>query len=140
MDPLTPDDPLWKLLGKARPVEVRGNFLGKVVRAARNTPQDRGWVGYLRSRFRGESLPWVRPALVVAGVALFALAWLPQEAETPPTAVASTKFIAPLADADMALIANDVDLALEGMNHLDSLVAMEDTSALTDTEIAFLLY
>jgi GTP-binding protein YchF len=45
-----------------------------------------------------------------------------------------------LSDEDMALIANDVDIALEGMNHLDTLVAMEDTSALTDTEIAFLLY
>jgi len=55
-------------------------------------------------------------------------------------AVAKNEAVAPLADADMDLIANDVDLALEGMNHLDTLIAMEDTSALTDTEIAFLLY
>jgi hypothetical protein len=43
-------------------------------------------------------------------------------------------------DEDMALIASDADLPLEGLDHMDALVAMENTSALTDKEIAFLLY
>jgi len=142
MDPLTPNDPLWKLLGKARPVQVRGNFLANVLREARNTPQDKGWVYRLVSLLKGEALPWLRPALAVALVALLGLVWLPQSSKTSISivAVAKTEAVAPLADAEMALIANDVDLALEGMNHLDTLIAMEDTSALTDTEIAFLLY
>ena len=141
MDPLTPNDPLWKLLGKARPVQVRGNFTANVLREARNTPQEQGWGYRLASLLKGESLPWLRPALAVALVALLGVVWLPPSADTTTTAtVTVVEAVAPLADADMALIANDVDLALEGMNHLDTLVAMEDTSALTDTEIAFLLY
>ena len=140
MDPLTPNDPLWKLLGKARPVQVRGNFLANVLREARNTPQEKGWGYRLVSILKGEALPWQRPGRAVALVALLALVWLPQSSKTSIVAVAKTETVAPLADADMDLIANDVDLALEGMNHLDTLIAMEDTSALTDTEIAFLLY
>jgi hypothetical protein len=140
MDPLIPNDPLWKLLGEARKVEVRGNFTANVLRAARNTPQERGWLHGLLATVRGESShTWLlRPALACALVMLIAgVAWLPQQAAVAVKAVEATPA---LSDEDMALIANDVDIALEGMNHLDTLVAMEDTSALTDTEIAFLLY
>jgi hypothetical protein len=147
MDPLTPNDPLWKLLGEAREVEVRGNFTANVLRAARNTPQDKSWLAGLRAIMRGESsMAWLRPAaLAMAVVVLVAggLAWLPTQALQPQASLAvttTTPATPALSDEDMALIANDVDLALEGMNHLDILVAMEDTSALTDTEIAFLLY
>jgi len=145
MDPLIPNDPLWKLLGEARKVEVRGNFTANVLRAARNTPQERGWLHGLLATVRGESShTWLlRPALACALVMLIAgVAWLPQQAVPPQAAVAvkAVEATPALSDEDMALIANDVDIALEGMNHLDTLVAMEDTSALTDTEIAFLLY
>ena len=147
MDPLTPNDPLWKLLGEARKVEVRGNFTANVLRAARNTPQDKGWLASLRAVVRGESsVPWLRPAAVALCLVMFVaggVIWLPQQA-APSEATIATKATSTttsaLSDEDMALIANDVDLALEGINHLDTLVAMEDTSALTDTEIAFLLY
>lgn len=140
MDPLTPNDPLWKLLGEARKVEVRGNFTANVLREARNTPQEKG-LGYrLLSLWKGESLPWLRPVVAMALVVALGVVWLPQSSVTNTITVTKAEVVAPLADEDMALIANDVDLALEGMNHLDALVAMEDTSALTDTEIAFLLY
>lgn len=144
MDPLTPNDPLWKLLGEARKVEVRGNFTANVLRAARNTPQDKGWLSGLLAILRGESsATWLRPAMALALVMLIAGAfWLPRQAVQPQAALAAaiTPATPMLSDEDMALIANDVDLALEGMNTMDSLIAMEDTSALTDTEIAFLLY
>ena len=146
MDPLTPNDPLWKLLGEARQVEVRGNFTANVLRAARNTPQDKGRLAGLMAIIRGESsVTWLRPAAMAMAIVLFVaggLVWLPQQSVQPQATVASavTPSTPTLSDEDMALIANDVDLALEGMNHLDTLVAMEDTSALTDTEIAFLLY
>ena len=146
MDPLTPNDPLWKLLGEAREVEVRGNFTANVLRAARNTPQEKGWLASLRAMVRGESsVTWLRPgavALFLVVLVAGGVVWLPKQAVQPQAVLASdgTPATPALSDEDMALIANDVDLALEGMNHLDTLVAMEDTSALTDTEIAFLLY
>lgn len=146
MDPLTPNDPLWKLLGEAREVEVRGNFTANVLRAARNTPQEKGWLASLRAMVRGESsVTWLRPAAVALSLVVLVaggVIWLPQQAVQPQAVLASDGTLATpaLSDEDMALIANDVDLALEGMSHLDTLVAMEDTSALTDTEIAFLLY
>lgn len=40
----------------------------------------------------------------------------------------------------MALIADDFSLPTAGLDHMEALVAMEDTSSLTDNEIAFLLY
>lgn len=145
MDPLTPNDPLWKLLGEARKVEVRGNFTANVLRAARNTPQDKGCLASLLAMVRGQSsVSWLRPAMALALVALITgVVWLPQQPPQPRASLsvtASAPETPALSDEDMALIANDVDIALEGMNHLDTLVAMEDTSALTDTEIAFLLY
>lgn len=141
MDPLTPNDPLWKLLGEARQVEVRGNFTANVLRAARNTPQDKRWLASLWAALRGaDSLAWLRPAVALALVVLGVLIWLPESRNHALTQAAVTTALPALSDEDMALIANDVDLALESMNHLDSLVAMEDTSALTDTELAFLLY
>ena len=43
MEPFTPDDPLWKLMGNARPVVPRPNFTQNVLRAARLEPQVTGW-------------------------------------------------------------------------------------------------
>ena len=43
MEPLTPNDPLWKLMSKARPVVPRPDFTQNVLRAARQQGQDTGW-------------------------------------------------------------------------------------------------
>lgn len=139
MDPLTPNDPLWKLLGEARKVELCGNFTANVLRAARNTPQDKRGLARVWALLKGESAAWLRPALALSLAVLGVLIWLPESKNNVHTQVAVAA-LPSLSDEDMALIANDVDLALESMNHLDTLVAMEDTSALTDTELAFLLY
>lgn len=62
MDPLTPDDPLWKLLGQSRPVELRPDFVRNVLRAARQTPQDKGWLASLKARWQEAS--WTQTGLL----------------------------------------------------------------------------
>ncbi|MBL9147022.1 MAG: hypothetical protein JNM99_25285 [Verrucomicrobiaceae bacterium] len=146
MEPLPPNDPLWKLLGKARPVEPRSNFLPNVLREARNTPQQTSWWSSVREDFSAWLTSLQRPALMsVAAFVIVALVVTLLErpvAETSDAAtpVAKTAAIQPLADEEMALIADDFSLPTAGLDHMEALVAMEDTSSLTDNEIAFLLY
>jgi len=145
MDPLTPNDPLWKLLGKARPVNLRSNFTANVVRAARQTPQEIwGW-----PRMLGRLTEWAagmqRPALIGAAtliVVTLAAVWLesPVAQQAPSIAAVPAASIQTVADEDMALIADDFSLQIEGLDHMEALVAMDNTSSLTDSEIAFLLY
>ncbi len=59
---------------------------------------------------------------------------------SPDVSVANMTALQPLADEEMALIADDLSLPTAGLDHMEALVAMEDTSSLTDNEIAFLLY
>jgi CheY-like chemotaxis protein len=145
MDSFNPNDPVWKLLGKARPVEPRTDFVQNVVRAARNTPQERSWWPVVLASVGSWLAGLQRPALVaVAAAVLVTLTtlWFEQPAvEQPVVAVAPGVSTAQaVADEDLALIASDMNIPLDGINHMDALVAMDDTSALTDTEIAFLLY
>lgn len=147
MNPLEPDDPLWNLLGKARKVEVRGNFVQNVVRAARQEPQTLGlWQRVAQWMQRSSEAAFLRPALVAAAVAVAGLGvWhssAPEVAqdETPqvPAVAAST-----VSDEDLELLNLAESLPtmpLESVNQMDLLLAMDSTSALTDTEIAFLLY
>ncbi len=143
MQPLDPNDPLWKLLGQARPVEPRGNFVQNVVRAARSVPQDRGWLACTRAKL-AEWLGGVqRPALLAASAALvlaLAATLFVRPHTDPALTVADAPAVPALAEDDLALIADDLDLSWDNLDHMDSLVAMDDTSALTDREIAFLLY
>ena len=145
MDPFTPNDPVWKLLGRARPVEPRTDFAQNVMRAARNTPQQRGWWPHLQASVGAWLAGLQRPALIAAAalvVATMAAVWFEQPAENVAVVVQvpAQNTIQTVADDDLALIADDLDIPLEGLNHMDALVAMDDTSSLTDTEIAFLLY
>lgn len=144
MDSFNPNDPVWKLLGKARPVEPRTDFVQNVVRAARNTPQERSWWPRALASVGSWLAGLQRPALVaVAAAVLVTLStlWFEQPAVEQPVAVAPGVSAAQaVADEDLALIASDMNIPLDGINHMDALVAMDDTSALTDTEIAFLLY
>jgi len=147
MNPLEPNDPLWNLLGKARKVEVRGNFVQNVVRAARQEPQTRSlWQRMAEWMERSRAAVWLRPALVAAAVAVAGLAWwnpAPQavvESEGPQApAVAAS----PVSEEDMEMfkLAESLPtMPLDSVNQMDVLLAMDSTSALTDTEIAFLLY
>ncbi len=145
MEPLNPNDPLWKLLGQSRPVEPRSNFAQNVLREARNTAQETGWWPQLQSALRD----WLtvdtrRPLLAgAAAVVLAAMTavWLVPSAPVAEVAASKAAVSAQaLADEDMALIANSTDTPLEALNHVDALVALTDTSSLSDKEIAFLLY
>ncbi len=142
MNPLEPNDPLWKLLGQGREVDARPNFAQNVARAARNTPQERGWWGRLRvwlaesgSLLPAGRLAAVAAVVVVAGWAAVAF-WRDEAATAPGLAVtgpAEVKVVeAPLVP--------EVETQLESLDYLDALLALEDTSGLTDSEIAYLLY
>ncbi len=135
MEPFTPDDPLWKLMGKARPVILRPNFAQNVLRAARQESQDTGW----RVQLSEWLVAWRRPLLSgLAATAVVLVAGVMLKTNT----LLGTKQpeVAVISAAEMAVIADDVSAPLESLDHMDALVAMEDTSTLTDTELQFLLY
>jgi len=145
MEPLSPNDPLWKLLGKARPVEPRSNFLPNVLREVRNTPQQTSWWSRVSENFSAWLAGLQRPALMamaafVIVALLVTLLDRPVPETSPDVSVSNMTALQPLADEEMALIADDLSLPTAGLDHMEALVAMEDTSSLTDNEIAFLLY
>lgn len=150
MEPLSPNDPLWKLLGQSRPVEPRSNFLQNVMREARQTPQERGWLARVRGWWQ-DSTQGAPAGLAWAGVAALAVAaalvlYNPAP-ETSSPAMASTNGPAPAA-AQADLVLGDAEFPLvpefetqwKEMEQMGALLAVQDTSALTDTEIHLLLY
>lgn len=143
MNPLEPQDPLWKLLGKSREARVRPNFAQNVVREARNTPQERGWLAGLK-RWWGEAesvLPAGRLIALAAVVLVGGLAWVKWAEDG--AAKAEVAVAAPLVETARmteAPLVPEVETQLESLDYLDELLALEDTSALTDREIAYLLY
>ncbi len=144
-DPLQPNDPLWNLLGKARQPEPRGNFSQNVMRAARHTPQTRGWLAAVMDWLR-ES-PSALPRLAVAAAAVLAIAGIAvmqvrDAASSSEQTVAAARTTEPLLTAAVPVppLVADVESQWENTQHIDALLAMEDASAFTDSEIAFLLY
>lgn len=155
MEPFSPNDPLSKLLGQAKPVQVRGNFAKSVVRAARQTPQERGLLAAIKSWFRDADLRLAPIACAAAAVALAAgliVFSLDRKADSDnaPMNMAQTSAPAPAAAAigtdspteieSEAPVPPAVETQWTTMDHLDAVVAVEDTSQLTDREIASLLY
>lgn len=157
MEPLDPNDPLWKILGQTRPPEVRPQFVANVVRAARNTPQERSWWMRLRAWWAQIALPMGVPSgrILASAVAAVALVWLglvalnPMEVESPSIVAESSPNLelGGLANAgepwrtirEVPLVP-EVETQLESLDYLDALLAVEDTSGFTDSEIAYLLY
>jgi len=139
MNPLEPQDPLWKLLGKGRDVDLRSNFVQKVVREARQTPQERGWWAGLKAWWADATggrpvgrLVAVTAVVVVLGV--MGVNVLKEPAIDVPLVVAE------FAVAVEAPLVPEVETQLESLDYLDELLALEDTSALSDREIAYFLY
>ena len=135
MEPLSPNDPLWKLMSKARPVVLRPNFTQNVMRAIRQEAQTTsGWAGVLEWL-----VVWQRSLMGAAAVA--ALAVLASVTLYPSKPSASIEVASIIPDAEMAAIADvDVSVPLDGLDHMDALVAMQDTSSLSDRDLQFLLY
>ncbi len=142
MEPLEPNDSLWKLLGKAKPVEPRPNFTQNVLRAARHTPQTRGWWAGISEWLQAR--PSFLPRLSITAAALAALAaFAASELRTTNgPALIAIRTAAPqssaIASAEPPLLA--VEAQLESVDQVSMLLALEDTSSLSDSEISFLLY
>lgn len=152
MNPLEPNDPLWNLLGKTRDVEVRGNFVQNVVRAARQERQEHGFWPRLKAWFsEGSQSVWLRPVAVAAAVTMAGLvawkgAFSPHSEALSPSvvtapAVPALESEAASDEAAMIQLAEAMPtMSLETVNEMNALLALEDASAMTDNELAFLLY
>lgn len=150
MNPLEPHDPLWKLLGQSRKVDARPNFVQNVVREARNTPQQRGWLAGLKAWWADSEavLPAGRLIALAAVVVLAGMAWLTtnEPALTEPTVVAGPVTVLSASEGMESAVPTDaplvpeVETQLQSLDDLDALLALEDTSGLSDREIAYLLY
>ena len=159
MEPLSPNDPLFNLLGKARPVEPRSNFTQNVMRAIRQAPQSLGlwervsvWFGELTM----PRLALAGAAVVVVGMVAVAALLKPvneapvvaEQKQTPapvvqPAAaqpaiyhVSATMILAATAETAPAQPVS----AMEEMDPMGLLLVRQDTSALTDSELALLVY
>lgn len=129
---------MTQLLAQARRIEARSNFTQNVVRAARQTPQDRGWLASLKAWWEDVSYApaggkWALAAGVTAAVALsFAVLQTQQDA--------APQF------AEQPVILPEVPLLpaaetpWETAYQTEALLAVEDTTQFTDSEIGFLLY
>lgn len=156
MEPFDSQDPLTKLLAQARRIEARSNFTQNVLRTARQTPQDRGWRAAVRAWWAESSAPagkWVFATGMAAAAALaVAVAQLQPERTQPASQLAHQQAPAmvPPAGADAA---PEASLAEAGMPDLpaaesaweaayqtEALLAVDDTTQFTDSEISFLLY
>ena len=151
MEPFDPKDPLWNLLGKSRPVEPRPNFTQNVLRAARQTSQDHGWRARVSGWFADHPSAFPRLAAGAAAAVVLTLgvmSWLPVSGppgglvgNTSPSAKtveAPAQQASAVAAAEIPLVA--VETQLENIDQVSALLALEDTSSLTDSEIGFLLY
>ncbi|WP_038158966.1 hypothetical protein [Verrucomicrobium sp. BvORR106] len=158
MEPLSPNDPVFKLLGKTKSVEPRPNFTQNVLRAVRQTPQRETWwercQSWLANGFGARST-WAGSGLAVTAALAIWLGVRAPEVETPhnsPAAVAthSTKASSPdwatssptLEEENFTAVEEPTSVAsqLASMDQMSLLLAQQDTSALTDNEIALLLY
>ena len=136
MEPFSPQDPLAKLLGKARSVTPRPNFTQNVMRSVRQLPQSQsGWERlseWFDSRFP------LRPVLAAACAVMLAATmvgfWLHQPA-TISIALAENSGTT----QNSVSVENDVATDLDQMEQLSTLLAQQDTSAMSDSDLAILL-
>lgn len=142
MEPLDPKDPLWNLLGRSRRIEARPNFTQNVLRQARQTPQEHGWLARLRgwwsaSEQRPAGLAWAVAAaiaLAAGAVLLLPVGSGPQVAQETPAEVPAL-----LLEADFPLV-DGYDTQWQNLEQMGDLLAVQDSALLTDREIHLLLY
>lgn len=143
MEPLSPQDPIAKLLAQARAVEVRSNFTQNVVRAARQTPQDRGWFAALRNWWEDVSFaapPAGKWAFATVTVAALALALVIFQTEPAAESRLAQQVVPETTLTDLPLLPAGAETPWEATFDTQALLAVDDTSQLTDSEIGFLLY
>ncbi len=157
MEPLSPNDPLFNLLGKARPVEPRSNFTQNVVRAIRQEPQSLGWRERVSDWFGGLAMPrfaLAGVAVIVAGMVAVAALNRPATEAPPVVALQSAAPVVQPAVAQPAIYQVSATMilaataeaapapapAVDDMDPMGLLLVRQDTSALTDSELALLVY
>jgi hypothetical protein len=132
------NDPLWKLLGQARPIQPKGNFVPNVMRVIRSQPQERGLWAVISHWWTMGEPRWATPALTTA-VALAFIASQQLGPSAPQISQADTTPV-PATSAALGILAESTVTPLDTLDEVDALLAMEDTSSLSDREISFLLY
>lgn len=156
MEPFDSQDPLTKLLAQARKIEARSNFTQNVLREARQTPQDRGWFAALRAWWEENfsSAPagrWAFAGGVAAAVALTVAVLQMQPGSSAPQVVHHVPSVpavpvveSPVPEMSVAEAGLPdmpaAETAWEASYQTEALLAVEDTSQFTDSEIGFLLY
>ena len=141
MEPLSPNDPLWNLLGKTKAAEPRPNFVQNVVRAARQTPQERGWLASLKGWWLARELgqaPLAWAAAVVIALAGISLTFAPLADVPQVVALPVVNQDAVLSEADF--LVPEFETQWKNLETMGDLLAVQDTSQLTDREIHMLLY
>jgi hypothetical protein len=138
MEPFSPQDPLTKLLGQARPVEPRPNFTQNVLRAVRQLPQRMSLRERLAEWCGALSRPALAGACAVAAAGLLAFQSLQHGTGIQGSRTPDGKSL--VVTAESAADETDVAATFDNMNQLSTLLAQTDARAMTDTEVAFLLY
>ncbi len=141
MDPLTPDDPLWKMLGQSRQVELRPQFVQNVVRAARQTPQDKGWLASLKARWQEGS--WAQNGLswaAAAAIAIFGMVSMLPEGNPDSNAPVSVAQVSELDPHAADFLVPEFESEWQNLEQMGDLLVVNDTTVLTDQEIQMLLY
>jgi hypothetical protein len=145
MEPLTPNDPLWDLLGKAKPAEPRANFVQNVVREARQTPQEHGLWAKIKGWWQDSvspspALSWAGSAALCALVTSITLISHQDSSSTvvsqPSTAISEEVL---LTEIDFPIVP-EFESEWKNLEQTGALLAVQDTSQLTANEIHLLLY
>lgn len=147
MEPLSHDDPLYKLLGKAKTVEPRPNFTQNVLRAIRQEPPTVSTWAKIKEWFALRPLYiGAAAAVLITGLALST--WqtgsktdaLPSFAHTKTALSNSATGLPPVTEEAAVITDTTVASELGNMDQLSALLAQEDTRSFSDGEIALLLY
>jgi hypothetical protein len=145
MEPFAPNDPLWDLLGKAKPVKPRANFAQNVVREARQTPQEHGLWAKLQGWWQDSvspspALSWAVTAAICAMVTSITLISQQDSSSTvaaqPSTAISEEALLTEIAFP----IVPEFESEWKNLEQTGALLAVQDTSQLTANEIHLLLY
>ena len=146
------NDPVWKLLDKAKPVEIDPFFAKKTVREARRLEENRGGLSKFFSGIGSWlTLPRLATAAAAVAVVTFAVSQLNDPArpagatasvETAPeeTVAPNEKHIEALVNIYAEAPVEELDDQFQSIDYLDNLVAVQDAALLTDEDIAALLF
>ena len=126
-------DDLWELLGRAKAPHVSPFFSRNVLRAIREEKQEKPLA--FRFRWRWLTLSATACGIVVAAIIAFQHTPVPQASPAPVAAQQTQMQEPPSAQPDqVAVLAQEVSASpdYQVINHLDELLASEETSVWLD--------